>query len=406
MAGPLPIGDPAPADGALPASVAIGAEDRHLSAYIHIPFCRVRCGYCDFNTYTSTELRGVSQLTFVDELLREIDFSQRVLSSAGLPARQWSTIFFGGGTPTLLPATDLVTVITALRDAGGIAEGAEVTVEANPDTVDEAYFRTLAEGGVTRVSIGMQSAVPHVLATLDRTHNPEVIPQVVAAARRAGLQTSIDLIYGTPGESLYDWRTSLSAAISLDTDHISAYALILEEGTALARRVARGEIPSPDDDLEADMYELADDMLSAAGFQWYEVSNWSRSNHTQSRHNLAYWTGQDWWGYGPGSHSHIGGLRWWNVKHPSPYAQRLAANLSPAAGRELLTPEQAEVERVLLCSRIRAGISVANFPANVVTALVEDNLVDAESARSGQLVLSLRGRLLADEGVRRLTSYE
>jgi putative oxygen-independent coproporphyrinogen III oxidase len=404
VAGALPIGEPAPADGSLPLDVSTGAQRRLFSAYVHIPFCSVRCGYCDFNTYTSTELRGVSQQTFVAELIREIYFSQRVLKNAGLPDREWSTIFFGGGTPTLLPAKDLVSVISALRDIAGIAVGAEVTVEANPDTVDESYFRALAAGGVTRVSIGMQSAVPHVLRTLDRTHNPESIPAVVAAAQAAGLQTSVDVIYGTPGESLSDWEVTLESALSLNTDHISAYALILEEGTALARQVSRGEVPTPDEDLAADMYELADQMLSSAGFSWYEVSNWSRNTHTRSRHNLAYWNGQDWWGYGPGSHSHVGGVRWWNVKHPAAYAQRLAAETSPAAGREILTEDQAEFERILLVSRIRDGLASIDFAPSVVSGLVRDDLVDKESARSGQLVLSLRGRLLADEVVRRLTA--
>jgi len=404
MAGPLPVGDPAPADGNLPLSVAVNAAGRHLSAYVHIPFCRVRCGYCDFNTYTSTELRGVSQATFVEELAAEVHLSARVMRESGLPPRTWHSVFFGGGTPTLLPAADLISVLNMLREIGELEPGAEVTVEANPDTVDGAYFEQLRRGGVTRVSIGMQSAVGHVLKTLDRTHNPEAIPGVVAAAKAAGLQTSIDLIYGTPGESLDDWSLSLEAAIALETDHISAYALILEEGTALARRVSRGEVPSPDDDLEADMYELADQLLGGAGFSWYEVSNWSRSTSTRSRHNLAYWTGQDWWGYGPGSHSHIGGLRWWNVKHPAAYAQRLAANQSPAAGRELLTPEQEYVERILLNSRIREGLTVDQFPRAVVNALISDGLVNAEDAQAGTLVLSLRGRLLADEVVRRLTS--
>jgi putative oxygen-independent coproporphyrinogen III oxidase len=404
VAGPLPVGDPAPADGSLPASVAHNATDRSLSAYVHVPFCRVRCGYCDFNTYTATELRGVSQSTFVHELISEIRHSDVVMRNAGLPPRNWHSVFFGGGTPTLLPASDLIAVLDALREIGELAADCEVTVEANPDTIDAAYCDVLRRGGVTRISIGMQSAVPHVLATLDRTHKSESLPGVVQAARAAGLQTSIDLIYGTPGESLADWRTSLEAALALGTDHVSAYALIVEEGTALARRVARGEVATPDDDLEADMYELADQMLSAAGFSWYEVSNWSLSEGTRSRHNLAYWSGQDWWGYGPGSHSHMGGTRWWNVKHPAAYAARLALQQSPSAGREILTQDQARVESVLLGSRIREGLPTRDFPAHVVSELVSDGLINAQDAQAGTLVLSLRGRLLADEVVRRLTS--
>jgi putative oxygen-independent coproporphyrinogen III oxidase len=403
VAGVLPVGDPAPQDGALPAAVLLGAGGRTLSAYVHIPFCRVRCGYCDFNTYTSSELKGVTQASFVDELIREIEFSAEVMSRAHLPARPWSTVFFGGGTPTLLPAHDLVSVLAALRNVNALSDDAEVTVEANPDTVDEAYFRELVAGGVTRVSIGMQSAVPSVLGTLDRTHDPLHIPHVIAAAKAAGLQTSVDLIYGTPGESLDDWRASLRAAIALETDHVSAYALILEDGTALARQVSRGEIPTPDDDLQADMYEMADALLSAAGYHWYEVSNWARTETDRSRHNLAYWTGQDWWGYGPGSHSHMGGLRWWNVKHPSAYAQRTSAHASPAVGRELLTASQREVERILLGSRILEGIPSEDFERELITSLVEEGLVKDEDARGGQVVLTLRGRLLADHVVRRLT---
>jgi len=404
MAGPLPLGDPAPADGRLPDDIRID-PDVPFGVYLHVPFCRVRCGYCDFNTYTSDELRGARQDQYADTLLHEIALGRDVLAHAG-PIRAASTVFFGGGTPTLLPAGDLGRMLEGVRGAFGIADGAEITVEANPDTVTPAVVRELAASGVTRMSIGMQSSVPHVLAALDRTHTPANVRTAVDAAREAGLDVSVDLIYGAPGETLADWETSLDDALALGSDHISAYALIIEDGTKLARQIRRGEVPAPDDDLQADMYELADAKLAAAGFDWYEVSNWSRGEKHRSRHNLAYWRGTDWWGYGPGAHSHVGGLRWWNVKHPAAYAQRLALGESPAAGRETPGPEARALERVLLESRIREGLAVDSLDAGArraVAGLVADGLIDGASAIRGRVVLTLQGRLLADAVVRALT---
>jgi oxygen-independent coproporphyrinogen-3 oxidase len=392
-----------PLDGSLPTGVNLGAELRTMSAYVHIPFCRVRCGYCDFNTYTATELRGASQSTYIDDLVREIALSHTVLTEAGLPSRPLKSVFFGGGTPTLLPASDLIQALDSLRESCGLVEGAEVTVEANPDTVTDEYMHTLAQAGFTRVSIGMQSAVPSVLATLDRSHNPEAVSLAVASSKQAGLEVSLDLIYGTPGETLADWQTSLEAAISLEPGHISAYALIVEEGTALERKIRRGEFPIPDDDLEADMYELADQTLVDAGFQWYEVSNWAKSPAQQSVHNLTYWQGNDWWGYGPGAHSHIGGTRFWNVKHPAAYAERLALGHSPAAGWESPDSEARELERILLGSRIREGISTEGLDKQAIAGLIADELIDGSSALNKRIVLTLQGRLRADEVVRRLT---
>ncbi len=251
----------------------------------------------------------------------------------------------------------------------------------------------------------MQSAVPHVLATLERTHDPARIPLVVEWARDAGLQVSLDLIYGTPGESLDDWAASVDLALAQRPDHISAYALIVEDGTKLARQVRRGEIAEPDDDLQADMYELADARLGDSGLDWYEVSNWSRSEEHASRHNLAYWQGHDWWGVGPGAHSHVGGVRWWNVKHPAAYAERILAGWSPAAGRETLDDETRRVERVLLRSRIREGLAIVELEPpgrTAVAGLIADRLVDPAAALGGRVVLTLKGRLLADLVVRRL----
>ena len=405
MGSALPLGEPAPLDGLLPASAAAGADDRAFGVYLHVPFCRVRCGYCDFNTYTSDELRGARQADYADHAIGEVRMSRRVLEASGVPARAVSTVFFGGGTPTLLPADDLVRMLGAVREEFGLVPGAEVTTEANPDSVGPDDLRRLADGGFTRVSFGMQSAVPHVLAALDRTHDPERVPLVVAWARDAGLDVSLDLIYGTPGETLDDWRRSVEAVVAQRPDHVSAYALIVEQGTKLARQIRRGELVQPDDDLEADMYELVDDVLGAAGYEWYEVSNWASTPEHRSRHNLGYWRGDDWWGVGPGAHSHVGGVRWWNAKHPAAYAERITAGLSPAVGREVLDEPTRETERVLLLTRIREGIDLASLHAggrHAVAGLIADHLVDARAALGGRLTLTRRGRLLADAVVRRL----
>ncbi|HEY5221807.1 MAG TPA: radical SAM family heme chaperone HemW [Microbacteriaceae bacterium] len=405
MPSALPIADPAPDDGLLPASAAVGAQDRDFGVYLHVPFCRVRCGYCDFNTYTATELRGVKQSDYASQAIREIEQAERILTASRLPPRPVSTVFFGGGTPTLLPAEDLIRMLLAVESAWGLKSGAEVTTEANPDSVDAAYLAKLADAGFTRVSFGMQSAVPRVLATLDRTHDPQRVPQVVQWARQVGLQVSLDLIYGTPGESLADWQQSVDAAIACAPDHLSAYSLIVEPGTKLARQIKRGELVQPDEDLQADMYEFADARLSSAGFQWYEVSNWATDAAHSSRHNLAYWLGHDWWGVGPGAHSHVGGIRWWNVKHPAAYADRVLASLSPAAGRETLDAQTRDIENVMLRVRLREGIRIAalsEYGRRAVAGLIADELIDAKAALAGTVVVTLRGRLLADAVVRRL----
>ena len=400
----LPDGEPAPENGSLPRSAGEAAASRDFGVYVHVPYCRVRCGYCDFNTYTASELAGTSRDDYIDEAIAEARLGAARLREIDA-LRSAKTVFFGGGTPTLLPSADLVRMLGAIRDEFGIADGAEVTTEANPDSIDAAGLKTLADGGFTRVSFGMQSAVPHVLRTLDRTHDPAKVPQVVQWAADAGLESSIDLIYGTPGESLADWRRSLEAALELDTGHISAYALIVEDGTAMARNIRRGTVPPVDDDLQADMYELADELLSSAGFDWYEVSNWAKPGR-ESRHNLAYWTGQDWWGIGPGAHSHVGGVRWWNVKHPAAYAARIAAGGSPALAREVLDADTRRTERILLESRIRQGLPTEVLEPQArraVAGLIAEGLVDAKAALGGRVVPTLRGRLLADRVVDRLT---
>ena len=402
MGAALPLGDPVPRDGSLPGAVIDPATP--LSAYVHIPFCRVRCGYCDFNTYTGEELRGARREDYAGTLLREIDLASGVLS---VHPRPLNTVFFGGGTPTLLPARDLAVILSTLRDRFGLEPDAEVTVEANPDTVTPEVTEELASAGVTRLSIGMQSAVPEVLRTLDRTHRPENVATAVSAARQSGLSVSVDLIYGAPEETLDHWRRSIEAALALETDHISAYALIVEEGTALERRIRRGELSTPDDDLQAAMYEHADTTFEEAGYGWYEVSNWAKTPADRSRHNLAYWRGHDWWGFGPGAHSHVGGVRFWNVRHPAAYAQRLAAGDSPGAGSEIPDEDARLLERVMLRVRTVEGLPVSELAPEsrqAVAGLVADGLVDGRGAVRGNLVLTRAGRLLADAVVRALTS--
>ncbi|MCQ2000714.1 radical SAM family heme chaperone HemW [Arthrobacter zhaoxinii] len=402
----LPLGDPAPADGLLPAQAADGAAERNFGLYVHIPFCAVRCGYCDFNTYTATELGGgASQDAYGGTAAREVVFAADALRRSGLPERRMGTVFFGGGTPTLLPAEDLALILRTAVDQWGLAPGAEVTTEANPDSVTPQSLQLLADAGFTRVSFGMQSAVPHVLAVLDRTHTPSRVPQAVQWARDAGLHVSVDLIYGTPGESMADWKRSLEEALSYEPDHISAYALIIEEGTKLAARMRRGEVPPIDDDDHADKYVLADEMMSAAGLNWYEVSNWARTPEDQCRHNLAYWRSDDWWGIGPGAHSHAGGVRWWNAKHPTAYAQRIAAGESPAVGRETLDADTRYVEDVMLRTRLAEGLALDRLrePGRLAVAgLMADGLVDPRAALTGKVILTPTGRLLADAVVRRL----
>ena len=376
-----------------------GAQ-RPFGAYVHVPFCSVRCGYCDFNTYTADELgEGATRASYADTAILEIELAGREL--VGAPAVE--TVFFGGGTPTQLPSADLVRVLDAIRGTFGLADDVEVTTEANPDSVTPESLSTLREGGFTRISFGVQSAVPHVLATLDRTHDPAGVPQAVRWAREAGFeQLSVDLIYGTPGESMDDWRASVDQAIALEPDHISAYALIVENGTAFARKVRRGEVVMPDDDETADKYLLADELFSAAGLGWYELSNWARDEAAQCRHNVLYWRSDNWLGIGPGAHSHIGGERWWNVKHPAAYAQRLAAGESPRHDGESIGAVTARMERIMLETRLRTGLGLDSLSPAALAAVPDIVSRGLATHEGDRLVLTRTGRLLADAVVREL----
>lgn len=400
MPSALPDGEPVPDSGALPAAALAEVGSAPLSIYLHVPFCSTRCGYCDFNTYTANELQGTGTSDYLAAAHAEIDLARRVL---GEQAPAASTVFFGGGTPTLLSGAELSGLLAHVRDAFGLQHDAEVTTEANPETITPQLLEELLAGGFTRISLGMQSSNPGVLRILERRHTPG---RAVAAARLAhdvGFgDVSLDLIYGTPGESLDDWRNSVQSALEAEPEHISAYALIVEDGTRLANQIRRGQLPMTDDDDLADKYLLTEQLLVEAGFEAYEVSNWSRGPGHRARHNMAYWLGHSWWGIGPGAHSHVGGVRWWNVKHPRSYAAALAEGRSPGAGRELVAGDDRRVERVLLELRLSDGL-----PLEVLTGS-ERGRVDDFIARGlarlvdDRMVLTLQGRLLADAVVRDL----
>jgi putative oxygen-independent coproporphyrinogen III oxidase len=386
-----------------PNPAPVGLPDVQLSpggpfgVYVHVPFCLTRCGYCDFNTYTPAELGGVNPDAWLRVLRSELE-----LAAARLGAPTVQTVFVGGGTPSLLGGERLAVVLDAVRDNFELASDAEVSTEANPESTWAEMFAELRSAGYNRISLGMQSVAPRVLATLDRVHSPGRAVAAAGEALAAGFEhVNLDLIYGTPGESDDDVLRSVDAAVDAGVDHVSAYALVVEDGTALARRVRRGEIPAPDDDVLAHRYELVDQLLHSAGFEWYEVSNWSRPGG-QCRHNLGYWEGGQWFGAGPGAHSYVGATRWWNVKHPNTYAQLLADAALPVAGFEQLDAESRHTEDVLLRIRLRQGLPLGLLDAaeqERAAVAVDDGLLIPDGER---LVLTDRGRLLADGVVRML----
>ena len=378
----------------------------NLAFYIHIPYCVKRCGYCDFNTYTPSELKiteGLAQISnsYIDLLLMEIKAAKSQVSQrANVPS-----IFFGGGTPSLMQPDDIGRVISTIKSEFTLLPNAEITMECNPDTVTKESLAAFRAVGVNRVSFGMQSAVKHVLATLDRTHNPENLLQATTWAKEVGFsEISVDLIYGTPGESLADWQTSIDAALTLPITHISAYALIIEEGTKLAAQIKRGEVAQVDDDLTAEKYLVADKAFTAAGFEWYELSNWAKSG-SLSKHNLAYWSGDNWWGAGPGAHSHLNGKRFWNVKHPNLYKERVLANQSPVADSEVLEELQIESERLMLSLRLPSGLdkqSLNELQLAELSSYVESGHLDQANWNQGRATLTLDGRLIADRILRQI----
>jgi len=377
----------------------------NLAFYIHIPYCVKRCGYCDFNTYTPSELKLANALSevsssYIDLLLLEIKQAKEKVGSASVPS-----IFFGGGTPSLMEPSDIGRVIAQIREEFVLNSDAEITMECNPDTVSKKTLAAFRETGVNRVSFGMQSAVPHVLATLDRTHNPENLLQVTTWAKEVGFsQISVDLIYGTPGETLTDWQKTIDTALSLPITHISAYALIIEEGTKLAAQIKRGEVAPVDDDLAAEKYLLADKEFTAAGFAWYELSNWAKPN-SLSKHNLAYWLGENWWGAGPGAHSHLNGKRFWNVKHPNLYKEKIQSNKSPIADSEELEEIQINSEKLMLSLRLPSGVRKESLNQEQISELseyVQSGHLDLSNWNQGRATLTLEGRLIADQILRQI----
>ena len=370
-----------------------------LSFYVHIPYCIKRCGYCDFNTYTPSELQDGASLEivsndYIDAVLKELEAA---------PIDEVPTIFFGGGTPSLLPADDLGRVISRLKARNGLTTDCEITLEANPDSVTAEKLARYIEVGFNRISFGMQSAQPHVLAVLDRTHNPANVKTAVDMARAAGFASiSVDLIYGTPGETLSDWEKTVTSALELDIDHISAYALIVETGTKLAAQIKRGDLTMPDDDLMADMYLLVDQMCEAKGLSWYELSNWSKPGH-ECRHNIAYWENKDWWGLGPGAHSHIDGKRFWNVKHPNAYKEKVFSQISPIHESETLTAEQMARESIMLGIRMRDGLQISLLEPHQLELLGTYRENGFIELRDDRVLLTPEGRLIADRIVREIT---
>ena len=391
MPGELPVGEPVPRDGSLPEGVSAGKMP--FALYIHIPFCARRCGYCDFNTYTIAELGGDESIEkqYVDALVKEIALARSIVGD-----QQVTTIFFGGGTPTLLPSSEIARILDAVQLQFRLSDDVEITTEANPDSVSAGSLGELRAAGINRISFGVQSTTPHVLQTLDRTHNPAQVPIVVHAARDAGFtHISVDLIYGTPGETIVEWEESVRSLLSLPIDHISAYSLIVEEGTKLGAQVRRGVLAMPDEDLNADKYIVADDLFTAAGFAWYEVSNWAKPGGA-CKHNEMYWKNNDWWGLGAGAHSHIDGVRWWNKKLPAAYIKELQDGSSPALAREILTDEERSFEELMLGIRTREGLPLSVVAHGAAAAALADGNLDVDQYEMGRVVLTRSGRLIAD----------
>jgi putative oxygen-independent coproporphyrinogen III oxidase len=379
---------------------------RTLSAYVHIPFCASRCGYCDFNTYTAAELKrdgtSITAATYPDRVIAEVNWLRNNQASDD---RKFSTVFFGGGTPTLIDSKELVRILQSLKSTYGFTSDVEVTTEANPDSVTLQDLETLRAGGFTRVSFGHQSSAANVLALLERTHTPGKTWQAVSDARSAGFEhVSVDLIYGSPGETDSDLTETLDQVSTADVDHISAYSLIVEPGTRLAARVARGEIPNPSDDVAAHRYELIDSKLQSLGMTWYEVSNWAKPGG-ECRHNIAYWRNQDWLGIGPGAHAHSAGTRSWNLKHPAAWAARVDDGVAAIAESEVLEPSDIRHEEIMLGLRLREGLPLSALAEAGLTQAqlaVDEGLLVPEDFAKGKAVLTFKGRLLADGLVARL----
>jgi oxygen-independent coproporphyrinogen-3 oxidase len=392
----LPEGSPAPLDGNL--TNLFDLVNKPFSLYVHVPYCSKRCGYCDFNTYTPSELDREDQIeSWLNSAVKEIELARRVLKEE----LTIDTIFFGGGTPSLLDSNTVDNFIQSVKSNFKLKPGLEITIEANPDSITEEKSQRWLNSGINRVSIGMQSSTKEVLKKLDRTHNPDNVSHSVDILKKSGFDNfSLDLIYGTPGESLNDWENSLKDAIALNPPHISAYSLVIEPGTKMGAQLNRGEISQVNDDEAADKYQLADEMLNKNNYSWYEISNWAKKDK-ECKHNLNYWLGNNWWGIGPGAHSHVNGVRWWNHKLPKVWRELLEKQNSPALAREVLSEDQIRSEQIMLLSRLRTGLGNQELDENRIENLIANQLATLDA---NKIVLTLKGRLLADEVFRQLSA--
>lgn len=392
----LPEGSPAPLDGNL--TNLFDLVNKPFSLYVHVPYCSKRCGYCDFNTYTPSELDREDQIeSWLNSAVKEIELARRVLKEE----LTIDTIFFGGGTPSLLDSNTVDNFIQSVKSNFKLKPGLEITIEANPDSITEEKSQRWLNSGINRVSIGMQSSTKEVLKKLDRTHNPDNVSHSVDILKKSGFDNfSLDLIYGTPGESLIDWENSLKDAIALNPPHISAYSLVIEPGTKMGAQLNRGEISQVNDDEAADKYQLADEMLNKNNYSWYEISNWAKKDK-ECKHNLNYWLGNNWWGIGPGAHSHVNGVRWWNHKLPKVWRELLEKQNSPALAREVLSEDQIKSEQIMLLSRLRTGLGNQELDENRIENLIANQLATLDA---NKIVLTLKGRLLADEVFRQLSA--
>ena len=392
----LPEGSPAPLDGNI--TNLFDLVNKPFSLYVHVPYCSKRCGYCDFNTYTPSELDREDQIeSWLNSAVKEIELARRVLKEE----LTIDTIFFGGGTPSLLDSNTVDNFIQSVKSNFKLKPGLEITIEANPDSITEEKSQRWLNSGINRVSIGMQSSTKEVLKKLDRTHNPDNVSHSVDILKKSGFDNfSLDLIYGTPGESLNDWENSLKDAIELNPPHISAYSLVIEPGTKMGAQLNRGEISQVNDDEAADKYQLADEMLNKNNYSWYEISNWAKKDK-ECKHNLNYWLGNNWWGIGPGAHSHINGVRWWNHKLPKVWRELLEKQNSPALAREVLSEDQIRSEQIMLLSRLRTGLGNQELDENRIENLIANQLATLDA---NKIVLTLKGRLLADEVFRQLSA--
>ncbi len=392
----LPEGSPAPLDGNI--TNLFDLVNKPFSLYVHVPYCSKRCGYCDFNTYTPSELDREDQIeSWLNSAVKEIELARRVLKEE----LTIDTIFFGGGTPSLLDSNTVDNFIQSVKSNFKLKPGLEITIEANPDSITEEKSQRWLNSGINRVSIGMQSSTKEVLKKLDRTHNPDNVSHSVDILKKSGFDNfSLDLIYGTPGESLNDWENSLKDAIALNPPHISAYSLVIEPGTKMGAQLNRGEISQVNDDEAADKYQLADEMLNKNNYSWYEISNWAKKDK-ECKHNLNYWLGNNWWGIGPGAHSHVNGVRWWNHKLPKVWRELLEKQNSPALAREVLSEDQIRSEQIMLLSRLRTGLGNHELDENRIENLIANQLATLDA---NKIVLTLKGRLLADEVFRQLSA--